>query len=63
MEKDEPVRRFLTKIPSGRFTPAAGAATLCGLAVEVDDNTGLALDVAPLAIGGVLEQRLPAFWG
>jgi hypothetical protein len=63
MEKDEPVRRFLTKIPSGRFTPAAGAATLCGVAVEIDESTGLALAVAPLSIGGVLEQRLPPFWG
>jgi metallophosphoesterase (TIGR00282 family) len=62
MEKDEPVRRFLTKIPSGRFQPANGVATLSGLAVEVDDSTGLAKAVAPLVIGGVLEERLPAFW-
>jgi metallophosphoesterase (TIGR00282 family) len=63
MEKDEPVRRFLTKIPSGRFTPANGVATICGLAVDVDERTGLARAVSPIAIGGVLEQRLPAFWG
>ncbi|MCX5496555.1 TIGR00282 family metallophosphoesterase [Kaistia dalseonensis] len=63
MEKEEPVRRFLTKIPSGRFTPAGGVATLCGLAVEIDEMTGLAKAVAPVSIGGVLEQRLPAFWG
>jgi calcineurin-like phosphoesterase len=63
MEKDEPVRRFLTKIPSSRFTPAGGEATLCGLAVDVDDGSGLARAVAPVAIGGVLEQRLPTLWG
>lgn len=63
MEKEEPVRRFLTKVPSGRFQPAQAEATLCGLCVEVDDTTGLATAVAPLAIGGVLEQRLPSFWG
>ncbi len=62
MEKEEPVRRFLTKIPSGRFSPAGGEGTLCGLAVEINEATGLATAVAPLAIGGVLEQRLPPFW-
>ncbi len=63
MEKDEPVRRFLTKLPSGRFTPALGPATLCGLAVEIDDNTGLAAAVAPLRLGGVLSETVPPFWG
>ena len=63
MDKEEPVRRFLTKIPSGRFQPSHGPATLCGLAVDVDDATGLARFVSPLAIGGVLEERLPTFWG
>ncbi len=36
MEKDEPVSRFLSKIPSGRFQPALGPATLCGVFVETD---------------------------
>lgn len=63
MEKEEPVRRFLTKIPSGRFSPANGEATVCGLCVDVDDNSGLARAVAPISIGGVLEQRLPTLWG
>src|ERR1043165_1898414 len=34
MQKDEPLNRFLRKIPGARFEPATGAATLCGLAVE-----------------------------
>jgi 2',3'-cyclic-nucleotide 2'-phosphodiesterase len=62
MDKDEPLRRFLTKVPGERFSPALGEATLAGLAVEVDDNTGLATAVAPLRIGGVLSEALPAFW-
>ncbi|MCA1298228.1 TIGR00282 family metallophosphoesterase [Stappia indica] len=62
MEKDEPVSRFLRKIPSGRFTPAKGTATVCGVAVEIDDATGLALDIAPLRIGGQLSQTLPPSW-
>jgi metallophosphoesterase (TIGR00282 family) len=61
--KDEPIRRFLTKIPGGRFEPAMGPATLCGIAVETDDATGLAVKVAPVRIGGRLSQVRPEFWG
>ncbi len=62
MAKDEPVHRFITGIPSGRFEPAGGAATLCGLALETDDKTGLATRVAPVRLGGRLAQAAPAFW-
>jgi metallophosphoesterase (TIGR00282 family) len=62
MDYEEPLRRFLKKVPGERFTPAEGAATLSGLAVEVDDTTGLATAVAPLRIGGVLSEAFPAFW-
>jgi metallophosphoesterase (TIGR00282 family) len=62
MDTDEPVNRFLTRIPRQRFEPALGPATVCGLAIEVDDKTGLASKVAPLRLGGVLSQAEPAFW-
>jgi metallophosphoesterase (TIGR00282 family) len=62
MDKNEPLRRFLTKVPGERFAPANGAATLAGLAVEVDDGTGLATAVAPLRLGGALAETVPAFW-
>jgi hypothetical protein len=62
MNRDEPIRRFQTKIPSGRFEPATGDATVCGLAVETDDATGLAVRIAPVRIGGVLEAARPSFW-
>jgi metallophosphoesterase (TIGR00282 family) len=62
MDKSEPLYRFLRKIPSARFEPATGEATLCGLAVEVDDATGLASRVAAVRLGGRLEQAAPAFW-
>jgi metallophosphoesterase (TIGR00282 family) len=62
MEKEEPLRRFLTKVPGERFSPAQGPATLTGIAVEVDDSTGLATACAPLRIGGVLTETRPAFW-
>ena len=45
----------------GRFIPAEGEATLCGVAVETDSKTGLALSVSPVRIGGTLSQSLPQF--
>jgi metallophosphoesterase (TIGR00282 family) len=62
MAKDEPLARFLRQIPSARFEPANGPATLCALAVETDDATGLARAVAPVRLGGCLEQARPGFW-
>jgi len=62
MDKEEPLQRFLTKIPSGRFSPSSGEATLCGVAIEVDDRTGLARAIAPLRLGGRLSQTEPAFF-
>jgi metallophosphoesterase (TIGR00282 family) len=62
MIKDEPLSRFIRRIPSSKFEPALGPATLCGLAVETDDKTGLAWRVAPVRIGGRLEEARPAFW-
>ena len=62
MKADEPVNRFLTRIPKERFEPAMGEGTLCGYAVEIDDTTGLAVKQAPLRLGGVLSATEPAFW-
>jgi metallophosphoesterase (TIGR00282 family) len=59
---EEPINRFLTKIPRERFEPALGPATLSGLAVEIDDATGLATRVKSLRLGGVLEPTEPLFW-
>jgi 2',3'-cyclic-nucleotide 2'-phosphodiesterase len=61
MDKEEPLRRFVTKIPGGRFEPALGAATLCGLAVETGPD-GLAQKIAPVRIGGRLTPAEPDFW-
>ena len=61
MEKDEPINRFTTKIGRARFEPAGGEATLCGVAVEVDEATGLARRVEPVRLGGRLSQIEPRF--
>lgn len=62
MQKEEPVQRFMRKIPSGRFTPALGEPTLSGVAVEIDDVSGLATDIAPIRLGATLEETMPRFW-
>jgi metallophosphoesterase (TIGR00282 family) len=62
MQKEEPLRRFQTKIPSARFEPSTGPATVSGIAVELDPATGLAVCIAPVRIGGCLEETRPGFW-
>ncbi len=62
MDREEPLNRFLTKIPRERFEPALGPATISGLAVEVSDETGLAVGVKSLRLGGVLEPTEPLLW-
>jgi metallophosphoesterase (TIGR00282 family) len=62
MAKDEPLQRFVRRIPTSRFEPAAGAATLCAVAVETDAATGLATRVGAVRLGGALDQAKPAFW-
>jgi len=62
MNKDEPLQRFLHKIQTTRFEPAMGAATLCALALETDDATGLAQRIAPVRLGGRLEEARPTMW-
>lgn len=61
MDKEEPMNRFVRKIPSARFSPAQGEATVSGVLVETDDATGLANRIAPIRIGGRLEPTWPDF--
>lgn len=59
MDKAEPLRRFLTGMPKGRFEPARGPATLSGLFVETDDATGRAVRIAMVRDGGALVPAAP----
>jgi metallophosphoesterase (TIGR00282 family) len=63
MEKDEPLRRSTTKIPSARFGAASGEGAVSGLAVEIDGATGLARSAQPVRIGPGLEPAEPHFEG
>jgi len=61
MKKGPLVQRASTRLPTERKSPAEGPATMCGVVVESDDNTGLAVRVAPIRVGGRLPQTLPDF--
>ena len=56
MEKTEPMRRFITGMPKGRFSPAAEDATLSGVYFETNDATGLASLVKMVRLGGLLQE-------
>lgn len=59
MDKEEPMRRFTTRMRSGRYSPASGVGTLCGIFVETDPKSGLAVRAEPIRIGGGLAQHIP----
>jgi calcineurin-like phosphoesterase len=58
--KEEPLRRFTTRISGGRYKPAEGPATVCGVLVVTDDRTGLAKSIEPIRLGGRLAPAVPA---
>lgn len=59
MDKEEPLRRFTTRLRGSRFKPATGEGTLSGLFVITDDKTGLAISCQPIRIGGCLDSTKP----
>ena len=59
MEKFQPVQRFVTKMSSGRFSPATGPSTLCAVFVATNAR-GLATRIEPVRLGGRLKQAMPA---
>ena len=60
MNKDVASSRFWRKLNGERLSPAEGEATICGLFVETDDGTGLAIRAEPVRVGGRLHGSVPA---
>jgi metallophosphoesterase (TIGR00282 family) len=58
MDKAEPLQRFTRKIPTQRYTPASGPATVCGVFVQTGAG-GLATRIEPVRVGGRLKPALP----
>ncbi|MDD2325925.1 MAG: TIGR00282 family metallophosphoesterase [Alphaproteobacteria bacterium] len=57
MKKELALWRFIQKTPGERLSPAEGEATICGLFVETNDKTGLAVKAESFQTGGVLAPR------
>lgn len=60
MKKDAAIHKFVRKIPGERLSPAEGPGTVCGVLVETDDRTGLAVKVGALRVGPRLAEAWPA---
>ena len=59
MAKEGAATRFWRKLPGERLAPAEGEATVCGVYVETDDRSGLAVRIEPVRIGGRLAPAMP----
>jgi len=59
MDKGTAAARFWRRVPGERLAPADGAATLCGVFVETDAKTGLAIRAEPVRTGGRLSEMMP----
>ena len=58
MNKDNSLAKFLKNPAAKKNYPAIGEATISGLMVAADDNTGLASKVEPIVVGRLLENRI-----
>ena len=54
MRKEASIARFRNKVPAPRLEAAQGEATLCGVIIETDDETGLTNNIFPFRRGGRL---------
>ncbi|MBM3632984.1 MAG: TIGR00282 family metallophosphoesterase [Alphaproteobacteria bacterium] len=59
MDKTVPLLKFTKKMPTERMQPAQGPGTLCGVFVETDDGTGLAISISPVRVGPRLSPAWP----
>lgn len=57
MRKEAAISKFLRKVPNEKLEPADGEGTLCAVFLETDDNTGLATQIRPLRLGGVIGEK------
>ena len=58
MNRDNSLKKFLKDSSAENHFPALGEATISGLLVTADDETGLAKKVQPIILGGPLQERI-----
>ena len=56
MNRDNSLKKFFKDPSAKKHYPALGEATLSGLIVKANDDTGLAKEIEPIIIGGALES-------
>ena len=58
MNRDNSLKKFLKDPSAKKHYPALGDATISGLMVVADNETGLAKEVKPIILGALLENRI-----
>ena len=58
MNKENSIKKFRKDLSAENHFPATGQASLCGVVVEADDQTGLAKNISQIIIGGNLKQKI-----
>lgn len=58
MNRENSLKRFFKDSSARKHYPALGEATISGLIVEADDETGLAKRIEPVIVGGALESGI-----
>ena len=58
MNRENSLKKFLKDSSAENHFPALGEATISGLLVTADDDTGLANKVQPIILGGSLQERI-----
>ena len=58
MNRDNSLKNFFRDSSAKKHYPALGEATISGLMVKADDETGLAKKVEPIIVGGALESEI-----
>ena len=58
MNRDNSLKKFLKDSSAKKHYPALGEATISGVLVAADDNTGLAKKIEPIILGKYLENRI-----
>ena len=58
MNRENSLKKFFKDTSATKHFPALGEATISGLMVTADDDTGLAKKIQPIIIGGSLQRRI-----
>ena len=58
MNRDNSLKKFFKDVSAKKHYPALGEATISGLMVKADNDTGLAKKIEPIIIGGALKNGI-----